>query len=91
MSKEEIMSIVRETLEKEDLGVDLSNLQLYYDGLAEEEFTSQGTAVLRSPVWYGGLEKFTLAVYELGKRICISLRIFFTKETVDKDIFCTVS
>lgn len=81
MSKDNLLCCVKAYLET-IVSVDLSQLELYYDGPAEEEKTSSGKDVSGRPVWYGGLdsnpESLALSVYEFDDRqICVSLRRFF--------------
>lgn len=92
MQKEIVLEYVKSVVTNAGVKLDLSHLDIYYDGLAEEEFTRSGTAVFRCPVWYGGIdaepESFTISVYEIDDKVlCVSLSRFLKRRRhIDKDI-----
>ncbi|MBR0351441.1 MAG: hypothetical protein IJH76_06470 [Clostridia bacterium] len=92
----EIRNLILPVLEAEGIGLDLSKLELVYDGPAEEVETCCGTVVFNRPVWYGGIdsdaESFTLCVYQLHDKYCITLsRFFLHKHYEVKDLFVKVT
>ena len=91
MSKETIVGLVKKGLSNIGIAIDLSDLEIYYDGLADEEFTSNGTAVYRCPVWYGGVDKATFSIYDIGKQLCISVRLYLDKSISVKDLFVNIA
>ena len=88
-----VLQTVKSCLKNQGVGLDLSNLTLYYDGLADEWHTSHGTPVYRCPVWYGGIdsdpESITLSVYEIdSNRLCLNLMHFRMHEKFqEKELF----
>lgn len=93
MSKEEIVSVVKEALAIEGITtceeLTPDNIVFYYEGICEEDFSHGGTVVTRCPVWYARLEQLSIAVYQLATKICVSLRIFAenVENILRKDVF----